>query len=335
MARHIYGYGIVLCVAALAFIGCGRKEPRGGGPPQTRPAATTRAALMKEYQLSGPVAHANLTLFFVHGQDKFKGDNFLTLQEALDQQKLVIKETGNVQELTVSNVGDQPVYIPAGEIIRGGRQDRCLPEDIIVMAGVKDAPLSSFCVEQGRWSARAGEASTQFSKSTNALPSAKLLKAAVKERDQQGVWSSVAEAQRSLASSAGEGVININSASSLELTMDSDALNKALKEYQDALGQSLQDRQNVVGLATAVNGKIVKVDIYGSSALFRKLYPKLLKTSATEAVAGSKADRAVQMVRADDVWALDAATGQWMELLAPSRIERYDDSTETWIEVVS
>ena len=35
----------------------------------------------------------------------------------------------------------------------------------------------------------------------------------------------------------------------------------------------------------AINGKLNNAEIYGSSALFRKLWPKLLKASAVEAVA--------------------------------------------------
>jgi len=44
----------------------------------------------------------------------------------------------------------------------------------------------------------------------------------------------------------------------------------------------------VIGFAFAINGKINSTDRYASSALFKKLWPKLLKASAVEAVAEKK-----------------------------------------------
>jgi hypothetical protein len=41
----------------------------------------------------------------------------------------------------------------------------------------------------------------------------------------------------------------------------------------------------VIGYVFAINGKINSADMYASSALFKKLWPKLLKASAIEAVA--------------------------------------------------
>ena len=41
----------------------------------------------------------------------------------------------------------------------------------------------------------------------------------------------------------------------------------------------------MIGYAFAINGKVNSADVYASSALFKKLWPKLLKASAIEAVA--------------------------------------------------
>jgi hypothetical protein len=48
-----------------------------------------------DYVISGPYTHKNLTVFLIHGPDKLAGKNFLTLQEALDQKKVVVYETTN------------------------------------------------------------------------------------------------------------------------------------------------------------------------------------------------------------------------------------------------
>src|SRR5438477_3660806 len=108
--------------------------------------------------LTGPYTHENLTVFLIHGGDQSGGKTYLTLQEALDQKKVVVHETGNVNELSVENVSDEPVYIQSGEIVKGGRQDRTLGTDMILVKSMGNMPIASFCVEHGRWTGRGAEA---------------------------------------------------------------------------------------------------------------------------------------------------------------------------------
>src|SRR5262245_42426794 len=56
------------------------------------------------YTLSGAYTHENLTVFLVHGTETLKGAAYLTLEEAMQQKKVIVHETGNVNELTVENV---------------------------------------------------------------------------------------------------------------------------------------------------------------------------------------------------------------------------------------
>lgn len=50
-------------------------------------------------------------------------------------------------------------------------------------------------------------------------------------------------------------------------------------------------------------------------------------------VAGGQYRTKEGWVRADDVWGFDPAKEEWVQLLAPSRVERFDEATETWVEV--
>jgi hypothetical protein len=65
--------------------------------------------------------------------------------------------------------------------------------------------------------------------------------------------------------------------------------NKKVKEVTDnyikKLSGIINGKSDVIGYAFAINGKINSSDVYGSSALFQKLWPKLLKASAVEALA--------------------------------------------------
>src|SRR5436190_14614829 len=116
----------------------------------------SNAALSAEAQkMSGPYTHENLTLYLVHGPATVKGD-YLTLDEALAAKKVIVNETGNVNELTIENQSDQAVYVQSGDIVKGGRQDRTIGVDIVLAPHSGKLPVASFCVEHGRWSGRGG-----------------------------------------------------------------------------------------------------------------------------------------------------------------------------------
>ncbi len=121
-------------------------------------------------KLTGPFAHENLAVYFIHGTSA-SGAVPLTLQEALAKGTAHVYETGTVSELTVENTGDEAVFIQAGDIVKGGRQDRVLTFSLLLAAKSGKVPIASFCVEQGRWSARGREDVARFASSAETLPS--------------------------------------------------------------------------------------------------------------------------------------------------------------------
>jgi hypothetical protein len=124
-----------------------------------------------EFKLSRPYTHENLTVFLIHGANQIEGKKILTLQEALEQKKVIVHETGNVGELQIENVSkDAEVFIQSGDIVKGGKQDRIIAFSMIVPAKSEKLPVVSLCVEQGRWKARGKEVASKFSSSMNQLP---------------------------------------------------------------------------------------------------------------------------------------------------------------------
>ena len=186
---------LAAAVVALALVGCeqqARKEP-------TPPDGQKAAAAAVDFTLSGPYQHDNLAIYLVHGNDTVKGEAFLTLEEALAKKVLVVHETGNVGELTVDNVSEtESIFIQSGDIVSGGKQDRCLGLDLVVPPNTKGVKLASFCVEQGRWSARGGEATGHFYTKSNRLSSRELKLSAFKGRSQGEVWNYVGRQQAAL-----------------------------------------------------------------------------------------------------------------------------------------
>ena len=56
----------------------------------------------------------------------------LTLQDGLAKGQVKVRETGSVNQLTVENVGTDEVFVRAGDIVKGGQQDRVLSVDLLL-----------------------------------------------------------------------------------------------------------------------------------------------------------------------------------------------------------
>jgi hypothetical protein len=245
-------------------------------------------------QLTGPLNHDNLAVYFVHGKSK-AGPVPLTLQEALAKGAVRVSETGSVNTLAIENFGDESVFVQAGDVVKGGQQDRTLTVSLLLPPKSGRIPIASFCVEHGRWSARGAEDVKSFASSASAVPSREMKLAmqapmpAVPAGEnvglrQQKVWADVAAAQERLAAATGADVRAKASASSLQLALENKKLGEMRKDYVDALKAAGEAADDIVGYVFAVNGKLNSAEVYQSNGLFRKMWPKLLEASATEAI---------------------------------------------------
>ena len=105
------------------------------------------------------------------------------------------------------------------------------------------------------------------------------------ERDQRAVWDSVGDEQRQLRDALDDEVRATASPSSLELTYEHDAVRMAVDDYFPALDQAVAGAgDHVVGVVWAINGRLSHADRYGHPALFAKLWRKLQRAAATEAL---------------------------------------------------
>jgi hypothetical protein len=192
------------------------------------------------------------------------------------------------------------IFLNAGDIVKGGRQDRTIRDDLILETHSGQVPLPSFCVEHGRWTRRGAEDVANFSANTRVLTSKSLKLAARYGQDQSQVWSGVAEQQTKLNENisrlSGERVDTRSgvSSSSLQLTLENKYLDKIKKEYIDEFERLLNGKTDVIGFAYAINGELNSAEVYNNKNLFRALWPKLLDSAVTEAVAECDNDRKVQ-----------------------------------------
>jgi hypothetical protein len=257
------------------------------------------SAAPSELHVSGPQVYDNLAIYIVHG-DASGSAVPLTLADAIAAGRVKVHETGAVNDLNIENIGDQEVFVQAGDIVKGGKQDRVLSVDLLLPPRSGQVSISVFCVEPGRWTARGIEDATKFSSSGYAMPShdamlemgsfaaafaaAPATRAPDPGQAQQEIWSSVGATQDRLARAVDPSVAKSASPSSLQISLESEKLKQAQAAYLGALQSAGEASDDIVGYVYAINGKIKSADVYVSSALFRKMWPKLLAANVTEAI---------------------------------------------------
>lgn len=281
-----------------------------------------RAKAQNVPRVADPITHSNLSIYLLRGSSA-PGPVPLTLAEALANGSVTVLETGKVNQLEVENTGNADVFIQAGDIVKGGQQDRVLTVSLLLPAKSGRMPIGAFCVEHSRWSARGVEDVKKFASSANAVPSreAKLAMlapakakpeanadnvaaAAPANRVQSSgraatdtgsrqteVWATVGRIQKKLSNNLKAAVASGQSASSLQLALENDKLAAAKAEYVKALQAAGEAGSDVVGVAFAINGRVSSAEVYPSNGLFRKMWPKLLDAGVTEAI-GEKQEAA-------------------------------------------
>ena len=301
-----------------------------------------------EYRISGPFTHDNLTVYLIHGKAVGSGAVPMTLQEALAKQKVRVIETGTVNELAVENLADEEVFIQAGDIVKGGRQDRALTVSLILPPHSGRIPIAAFCVEQGRWSARGGEDSKTFSVADGSVPSreAKVVMSAPPApaappntlagstgasisgdvgngSRQQAMWAEARRIQEKLSKNLNVDVAEPKSPTSLGLTLDNEKLQRTQTAYVTALQPHGEKGDDVVGYVFAINGRVNSASVYASNGLFRKMWPKLLRASAVEAIGAGVENKAKPPATEDvQTFLKSAETGEVSERKLTSAVKQ-------------
>ena len=236
-------------------------------------------------RVAAPLAHENLSVYFVYGPDAMPDANVLSLSEALERELAVVHETSDVNTLAVENRSpDAELFIQSGDIVKGGKQDRMAQMDMLLppMSGV--VAMKAHCVEQGRWTGRGAEDAARF-KSSAKCAVGNDMKIANYSGRQAAVWQTVGENQSKLRMNVDATVTANASPTSFQLALEAPVVQAKVAEYEAALRAAGADRAGVVGVVFVVNGQVTGAEVYGSCALFRKAWPKLLNAAAVEAAA--------------------------------------------------
>ena len=97
-------------------------------------------------------------------------------------------------------------------------------------------------------------------------------------RAQQQVWDKVATKNARFKTASDTGTYRT------ALNMTGGDVSQNAPAYVKALAESLGHDPHLVGVVAAVNGKIVASDVFSDPVLFQKLWPKLLRSYAADAI---------------------------------------------------
>ncbi len=266
------------------------------------------------YSLLSPIRSGNLTVFPVAATKSYDTAEFVTLDEGLRSGDVVVSEAGQarglvrlrrdtppvihpaggaeVNRLVLVNNSKRPLLLLAGEIVTGGRQDRVIGKDRIVPPESDPIDLDVFCVEPGRWVAANGKSTFDGGGVMGGvLASPGVRASAMAAKNQQQVWDNVGKSKQAMAMAvAPPAAAQINSTTSYASVMGNrevqqkvDSVAGPVQHNYESVIRQLRDK-NAVGVVVAVNGEIVWADIFASTQLLQKYWPKLVRSYATEAV---------------------------------------------------
>ncbi len=281
------------------------------------------AGEVSRYKVLAPISQGRLTVFPVVAASARDASWFLTLDEGVRSGEVVVTEAGQlpmmirrpqmrppvrgpqVNNLVLLNNSDRPLLLLAGEIVTGGKQDRVIAKDRIVMPHSDPIDLNVFCVEPGRWTG----ASNEFVSMGAQMAQPKVRKEAMADKDQQKVWESVRSSNAETVEVVAAAPAINTSSSSVSATVAPSGLpaalggttsyakvmsNKSVQHEVDKIAEPITREykslmaelraKNAVGVVAAVNGQIVWADIFASPQLLERYWPKLVRSYAAEAM---------------------------------------------------
>jgi hypothetical protein len=224
------------------------------------------------------IEYKNLKIFPIIAKKTLSIENYVILDEAMDRGWLKIKEisgSGQVNYVEVKNNGKSPVFIMTGEMISGAKQDRMLKEDVLLPSKSGWIRVPVYCVEHGRWTS----VSKEFKSERLLVPNAVRQKAKITE-SQSEVWAEIAESQTRLGIASGTSTVRANYADK--------EVQKKIDEYSKKFERVPKLVKSTIGVVVTTGNRIICFDMFANNGLLKKLWKKLIKSYAMDALAGEK-----------------------------------------------
>lgn len=264
-----------------------------------------------------PIVRGNLAVFPVIAGRVSDASELMTLDEGVRAGEVTVTEAGNerglvrpgrpipapggaeVNRLVLYNNSNRPLLLLAGEIVTGGKQDRVIGADRIVPPKSGPIDLGVFCVEPERWVASSqnfGSMGTQMAQPSVRTP-------AMAKRDQMDVWANVRSSNARIASLGAFAAAAVGGTSSYAKVFASPPVARMVAAYGGAESEQAILRElrakGAVGVAVAVNGRVLWADVFASTDLLARYWSKLMRSYVAEALTSGDSGNAPKLQEAE------------------------------------
>ena len=222
-----------------------------------------------QFVVSEPLRKNNLSVFFLSSEEK-KIDNCLCFSEALKKDLVSVNEVnerGSVRYLKLSNKTNQKILVLESELITGNalKQDRVvdrttlIPENTTIMLQVS-------CCEKNRWSPAV--ANNLFVSDTLFFSKGRLDNSIdiyeKSKTDQYKIWNNISE--------------RLDDYEIKSFTGSTEEIYQKRKKDIENLLLSFKPKFNSLGVAIAIGNKIISIDIFSDSNVFKIYFPRILRS---------------------------------------------------------
>lgn len=268
------------------------------------PASAVAGETHSAFSVLPPIVRGNLAVFPVVVSQSYDTSQLITLDEGVRSGQVTVTEAGDerglirpgqpmperrggaeVNRLVLYNNSSHALLLLAGEIVTGGKQDRVIGSDRIVPANTGPIDLGVFCVEPGRWVA----SSDKFGSMGAQMAQPSVRTPAMAERDQSQVWANVRSSNAMMARNLSSAdAASVAGTSSYAKVFASPPVARKVESYGGADSELAILRElrgkGAVGVVVAVNGQVLWADIFASTDLLSKYWPKLMRSYVAEAI---------------------------------------------------
>jgi hypothetical protein len=187
-----------------------------------------------------------------------------------------VSESGDVPNLLVTNLGDIPILILAGEELVGAKQNRLVNATFLV-AGLSKLTVPVSCVEQGRWGYQGREFKSERRMSSPQLRSKVEEDVLYAVREQRGFRANQSRVWDDISAKSDRLAVNSNTMAMAALY---ESYDDQLKDYLKQLPRS----SGQTGFLAGINERIAGMELFDSADNLGKYYDKLIQSYALDAI---------------------------------------------------